>query len=426
MHSSQTESPLSRARRAFRSGILAALLSIAIGFGFKLWLAQWVARSDLALFHSAVDVISLSLLLLTGFRSSMVVSYSQTKNDRDIVNIFRVALVAMVLLTWGLVLPYLKHSLGMDVDYGYLVGIILGLSFKLYNSNQIAMYRIYDATNRMTWLDPLGQLVFFIIGYYGLELAALPALFVSVTASSMLLALHLFLSRQRRHRSPPLASPQFDPAMRAFVRKSFSASLEAGASILMIYLAVLLTVRYFSVEELADFQVVVRPVFSYMTLLFVFPIYRFVLPELAVCLKAAEHAEVQLFKRWIRSLAIKVSLCFAALLLFGGDWLISLLLPREYAGATIVLMHFSLFFIFIMLNAYQLAYIKASGRFAWSLAIRLAGIAALLLGFFIWRQFSDHVVSIILALGSAYLLMFILSTVAERKLLRELDLSGNN
>ena len=72
-----------------------------------------------------------------------------------------------------------------------------------------------------------------------------------------------------------------------------------------------------------------------------------------------------------------------------------------------------------MLNAYQLAYIKARGQFAWSLAIRCSGIVTLLLSFFVWRLYTEHVVSIILALGSAYLLMFLLSTLAERRLLSE-------
>lgn len=413
------KAPLLRAKKAFKAGIWATLLSIAVGFAFKVWLAQWVARADLALFHSAVDVISLSLLLLTGFRSSMVVSYSQTKNDRDIINIFRLALVMMVLLTWGAVLPYLKHSLGMDVDYIYLVGVILGLSLKVYFGNQVAMYRLYDATNRSTWLDPLGQAVVFLIcwGFFGM--APMPALFCGVAISSIALSAHLWLSRQRQVKAPPLAGVQLDDNMRAFVRKSFIASMEAGASILMIYLMVLLTVRFFSVEELADFQVVIRPVFTYMTLLFVFPIYRFVLPELAVCLREGSVAEVRELRRWVTALSLKVSAVFAVVALLFGETIVSTLFPVEYLNAAPVLMHLSLFFVFIMLNAYQLAYIKACGRFAWSLAIRLSGIAMLLFSFFLWRQYTEHVVSIILALGSAYLLMFTLSSIAERRLLTE-------
>ncbi len=103
MHAIQDEQPdsLGRLKQAFITGMWASLASIIIGFAFKVWLAQWVAKGDLALFNSVVDLISLSLILMTGFRSSMVVSYSQTKNDRDIINIFRYFLIGMVLLTWG-------------------------------------------------------------------------------------------------------------------------------------------------------------------------------------------------------------------------------------------------------------------------------------------------------------------------------------
>ena len=80
---------VTKVKKAFLSGIWATLISIAIGFTFKIWLAGWVAKSDLALFHTVVDIISLSMILMTGFRSSMVVTYSQTKNDIDIINIFR-------------------------------------------------------------------------------------------------------------------------------------------------------------------------------------------------------------------------------------------------------------------------------------------------------------------------------------------------
>ncbi|MEF1207999.1 hypothetical protein QTN99_20720, partial [Photobacterium damselae] len=67
---------LTKLQKAFITGIWATLASISVSFLFKVWLAQWVAKSDLALFNSVVDIISLSLILMTGFRSSMVVSFS--------------------------------------------------------------------------------------------------------------------------------------------------------------------------------------------------------------------------------------------------------------------------------------------------------------------------------------------------------------
>ncbi len=120
-----TESSFDRVKQVFISAIWATLASMSLGLAFKIWLAQWVAKSDLALYHTVVDIISMSLILLSGFRTSMVVSFSQTKNDRDITNIFRYTLIIMVLFTWGLVLPYIPHQLNIDVEYIQLVGIIL-------------------------------------------------------------------------------------------------------------------------------------------------------------------------------------------------------------------------------------------------------------------------------------------------------------
>ncbi len=151
--------------------------------------------------------------------------------------------------------------------------------------------------------------------------------------------------------------------MFGYVKKSFTATLEAGASILMIYIAVLLTIRYFSVDELGDFQVVVRPVFTYMTMLFVFPIYRFVLPELSVKIRNGEYQEIQLIRRWVFKLSFIVSAVFFTTMLLFGSNIVAGLFPPEYMGAVPVLFHFSIFFIFMMLNAYQLAYIKAKWLF---------------------------------------------------------------
>lgn len=189
--------PLQRVKQAIIAGFWASLASISIGFLFKLWLAQWVAKADLALYHTVIDIISLSLILMTGFRSSMVVTYSQTKQDVDITNIFRYSLIAMVLLTWGLVLPYIKHKLQLNVEYFQLVGIILSMGFKVYFTNQIAMYRLYAISNRVTWLEPLAQVMSFLLCFYGLQQTAIASLFYSMTLSSLIVALYMYLKRRR-------------------------------------------------------------------------------------------------------------------------------------------------------------------------------------------------------------------------------------
>ncbi|MCQ4110825.1 hypothetical protein [Aeromonas sp. JL9] len=413
---------LARLKQAFITGMWASLVSIVIGFAFKVWLAQWVAKGELALFNSVVDLISLSFILMTGFRSSMVVSYSQTKNDRDIINIFRYFLISIVLLTWGAVIPYIKHGLHIRVEYLQLVGVIFGLGLKVYFTNLVAMYRMYALSNRVTWLEPLANGLLFMACYFGLGMDALASLFYGLTFSSLAIAGYMYVSRRRAIATRPLAKVALGPEMVSYVKKSFTASLEAGASILMIYITVLLTIRHFSIDELGDFQVVVRPIFTYMTTLFVFPIYRFVLPELAVNLRNGDHSQIRLIRRWIFRLSTIVSLAFFGLMLLAGKPLVLLFFPADYVGAVPVLFHFSIFFIFMMLNGYQLAYIKAHGYFTQSLLIRLAGIVALVTAYYLVAEFTANVVAIIVALGLGYMVMFILSTLAERQILRSLPL----
>lgn len=415
---------LTRLKKAFVAGIWATLASISIGFLFKVWLAQWVAKDDLALFNSVIDIVSLSLIFMTGFRSSMVVTYSQTHNDHDIINIFRFSLIIVVLITWGLVLPYIKHELHINVGYFEMVGVIFGMGLKIYFTNLIAMYRLYDVSNKVTWIEPTSNVITFVCCYYVFHFTALASLFYSVMASSLIVAHFMYWKRRKQIATKPLTTVQLDPNMRNYVRKSFTASLEAGASILMIYAAVLLTITHFSLDELGDFQVVVRPIFTYMTMLFVFPIYRFVLPELSQSVRKGEHAQIRAIRRWIYRLAVIVSVSFFLVMLIGGKDIIGFIFPAQYKGAEIVLFHFSIFFIFMMLNAYQLAYIKAHGKFTLSLMIRLSGIVTLVISYYLLALFTANVVAIIVALGFGYVMMFILSTIAEQQILREYRRQG--
>ncbi|MGS0689453.1 hypothetical protein [Shewanella sp. 30m-9] len=414
-----TESSFVRVKQVFISAIWATLASMSLGLAFKIWLAQWVEKDDLALYHTVVDIISMSLILLSGFRTSMVVSFSQTKNDRDITNIFRYSLIFMVLFTWGLVLPYIKHQLNIDVEYIQLVGIILGMGFKVYFTNQIGMYRLYDIANKTIWIEPLVQILLFLLCYYLLAQSPIASLFFSLMLSNLAVAAYMFIQRRKQIATPPLAPVQLDPEMRNFVKKSMMSSLEVGASILMVYITVLLTIGYFTIDELGDFQVVVRPMIAYLTMLFVFPVYRYILPELAQCLRSGQHQQIQQIRRWFFKLSLSISVSLLSVLLLFSDEIVGFIFPETYIKAAPILLHFALFFGFMMLNAFQVAYIKAHGLFLQSLMIRLLGVSTLLIMFYLLRLFTDNVVAVILALGCGYLTMFIASSIMERKLLKQ-------
>ena len=84
-----------------------------------------------------------------------------------------------------------------------------------------------------------------------------------------------------------------------------------------------------------------------------------------------------------------------------------------------MVIHISFFFVFVILNAYQIAFIKASGDFLSALFIRLWGIASFVALFYmIYMFYSKNIISVIVALIGSYISMFLISLYKERKILR--------
>ncbi len=108
------------------------------------------------------------------------------------------------------------------------MGVIFGLGLKVYFTNLVAMYRMYGISNRVTWLEPLANGLLFMACYFALGLDALASLFYGLTFSSLGIAGYMYLHRRRVIATRPLAKVELGPEMRSYVKKSFTASLEAG------------------------------------------------------------------------------------------------------------------------------------------------------------------------------------------------------
>ena len=409
------------ARKAFMASLPITFAALVVSVGYKVWTAILIDKETLALFFTAMDIFSLSLLILIGFRSSMVVAYARTHDDLHILNIFRFILFGAVLLAWGAVIPYLKHILGINVDYWYLVAALLGMGLWTYLGNQLSMYRLYGAINRATFLEPALALVWFTVAWYGYEVRGLQALFVGTVTGSLTLSLYLFYVKFRHKvKEPPLVLEMPDSTMRTFLRNSVISTVEFGSGIVMIYLAVILLLNFHGRAELGDFQVVVKPVLMGLIALFVFPVFRFFLPELSRLISKKDRAGIIALKTWYVRFAAAAGMGLVLFFIFFGQWFVGALFPPEYGAAYLMLVHLVLFFPFVMLNALQLALIKAAGHFMQALVVRVAGIVIFAIAFFSLRFFSHSVVDVVLGLSLGYLGMFILSLTLERRVMRGL------
>lgn len=411
-------------KKAFYNGIAVTLVGIVLNFSFKILASHLLDKATLTLYFTAIDIFTVTLLILVGFRSSMVVAFSQLKNATMIVNIFRVFLILSVLVSWGFVIPFLKHKMGVDIHYWYLVATVLAISSTLYFSNIIAMYRLYSIMNIITILEPVLIFFWFCLAYYIFNLTGVQPLFIATIMSSFGVSFYIFNASRRDYPSVSLKQPLLDGDAMKFIKNSVISTIEFGSGIVLLYMVVFLMMHYFSVDELGDFQVVTKPIFSYMVMLFVFPIFRFVLPELSKLISEKKIEEILELKRWILKYAFVVSGIFIVVSLLFSSEMVEYLFPPEYANASLMIKHLSFFFIFLIINSYQVAFIKASGAFVSALFIRLFGIVSLLAVFYlIYNFYSQNVISVIVALVSSYVMMFLVSFVVERRVLRELKSS---
>lgn len=405
------------AKKAFLASMPLAVLALVLSMGYKIWIARLIDRADLALFFTTLDIFALSLVVLVGFRSSMVVAYARTQDDLRILNIFRGIMLAAVLMSWVLVVPYLKHELGVEIHYWYLVGTLLSMGLWVYLGNQLSMYRLYGAINKATFLEPLLVMAWFAFAWYLFEVRGLQALFSAVIMGSVTLsAWLLWMKIKHRVKEPPIKIFAPDEKMRTFLRHSMLSTMEFGSGIVMIYLAVILLLRYHTAAELGDFQVVVKPVLMGLISIFVFGVFRFFLPELSRLVQNGDQAGIAKLKRWYINFAAICGVSIALLFAFFGKALIGWLFPPEYIGAYLMLTHLAFFFPFVMLNAFQLALLKAHGKFFWALVVRVAGIGFFLIAFFTIRLFSQSVIDVVMGLSLGYLGMFLLSLLFQRGL----------
>jgi O-antigen/teichoic acid export membrane protein len=235
--------------------------------------------------------------------------------------------------------------------------------------------------------------------------------------SSFGVSMFVFMMSKRYYKAVSLKRPEFDEKAIKFLKNSVISTIEFGSGIVLLYMVVFLMLHYFSIDELGDFQVVTKPIFSYMLMLFVFPIFRFVLPELSKLISERNLEEIRSLKVWILRYAFIVSGAFLVLTLLFIEDMVAALFPGEYAGASLMMKHLAFFFIFLILNAYQIAFIKASGAFMSALLIRLLGIVVLISTFYvIYYFYSQSEISVIISLVFSYFVMFIVSYFVERKI----------
>lgn len=359
-------------KKAFLLSIFFTIASIVISLWFKSLGASLFGKEDLAVFYSVLDLVGLFMLLFIGFRASMSVSYNKGANAADMLNLFRIIIVAVTII--GLASSFfILRAAGFGISFWYLALIFAAFAVYTYFSNQLGMYRLYADTNAVTILEPLALIAWFSVVYYLLGIMGVDALYLAAPLGMLTTALYVLIRKMRSHPEPTFFVPSIDDRLKAFLKNSAFGGAEFVFGILILYLAVLFVGKMISLEALGEFQVVVKSFFMYFISIFVFPIVKFILPELSYLVEKGEFGRISRLNRFAFFYAAVASVGAFGFSAVFGHAIISWLFGDSYLPSYIPLVILSAALFFVALNTYQVAVLKSLDRFFLSMSVRACG-----------------------------------------------------
>lgn len=403
-------------KRDFWHSFPVTIASIAILFVFRVYLAGLYGKEALGYFYTALDVVSLAMMAFIGFRASMTVEYAKHGDAVGILNVLRLFVIGVVLLCCILLVPWMRLHLGVSLSEFYLYALFGSYAAYTYFTNQLSMYRLYRTMNVVTLLEPAALCIWFFIAYYLLGLHGDHALAVSSIMSLVTTALYVAAKVAKTHPEPPLRRVCLSKEECGFVKNSMMASAEFVFGMLSMYLAVYVLTRYHTPSQLGDFQVVVKTVLMYCIMLFVFPIFKFFLPEIASYVRSNDREKLDALEIWVQKYALGVALGIFAVHLLIGQWAVDRLFGAAYGDSYGALLWLLPMLYLIVLNVYQISVIKAFGRFGLSMSVRAAGGAAFVLFYPLIRLVDDSLTSVVWAMDASYVTMSLLSFFIARSL----------
>lgn len=388
-------------KKNFLISIPISLFAVIVNFIYKAWAAQIISKEILGTFFTIVDAVSFVMMIFIGFRSSMITSYAKHHDDEMIVTLFASILLfitAILVITPWMISPTLINPFVIDM-------IIMSFSLYIYLSNQLSIYKLYPLMNHLTFWEPVALLVIFggAYSFFGFTNENLLAL--SLILSTLLMAAVAGMGKVHAVGITRWKKVRFDESSKEFLSHSLSSSVEFLAGMALIYIAVVVVVMEGDIHTIADFQVVAKSFLMYGIMMFVFPLFKFVLPEFASLYHEKRYDELSQLLGWLKNYTLILGISIPLLWYFGGQSLLTFAFPSTYASAFMMVMILSLFFGPIVYNGVMVAFLRGCGDFRATLVIRISGIAYFLTTYTVLTLFSNKSIILMISIGTSYLLM---------------------
>lgn len=386
-------------KKSFLLSFPISLVAIALSLILRSLLANSFDKIELGLYYATLDAIYFATLPFLGFRATMTVYFAKNISYENCVLRQRYAMIFMFVPLFFASI-YLSNMLGVNVDIWILLLLFIATLSSIYFNNQLGMIRAYKAINIISFIEPLIPLLLFMLFVPTTQISLL-----SLTSVSTILiaAIALFFIIKAGYFEPKFKKIDLGDA-KHFYTDSLFASLEFGFGMAILFAATFIASK--NSDMLGDFQVVIKPLLMFALILFVFPILRFLAPEIAKVLGAKDFAAYNELKKF----TIRYTLCAFVILFFILIFrleIVTAIFSPKYQNAADSLIFIAFATVFAILNTFSLASLKALDGFLFSFLIRVFGFCFFICGYFFIKD--NFILSLWLA--CTHFSMFLISGI---------------
>lgn len=394
-----------RSSLTFDQAVLLSFIFLGLNSLIKIILNIYLSHNyekfDLIRLFSFIDILSIFFLFLSGYKDNIVVYISKYGN-KFILYIFKSYFLYSIFLLF-LLLPtfyYFNNKLSfITIQYNYFE-ILFGCIFSCISIYLINFFLAKKDFKINTYYELLKTIIFFLIVV--LSFNQIKSLVLLYILSITLVALFLIAYSFYRVNITRLILIKKEYNLRTnFNMNVFYSTFEYIFSLAPIYLTSFLITKLF-ISFSADFLVVSRPLFFGFMSVFIYPIYRFILPELVNKKNTITYKKIFYY-------FVSIALFLPFLLYFFTEEFLLLLFDSSYQQSIILLKILLISIPFHFFISIFFGYLKANKKFFLTMIIKFFSF---LIFVFMLLVFKNSTVLIILYKYVFYTIFVFIFTLA--------------
>jgi O-antigen/teichoic acid export membrane protein len=382
---------------------------MGLNFLFKIYLSYHISKEAIGLFWTCLDLISIGVMLFSGFKDSLVLAYDKANFHK----IFYLYLLSFSLLSLcialfeGVYFKFLHFQYPLYLLILLLFANLLAVFFSYLNT----AYKNYRVMLFENLIATMSLLITFVL--FHLFVSTIEALFYAFLFSYIAKVFYIIRFSKMQYK---IEKSTFLEGKDFFKNTFYSGVMYFFSGFFISMSGVIIMDLFQDTSILAEYQVVVKSIFFSLVAVFVYPLNTFAFPQISKFIAEGRVSEV---KRVEKTLSFYLLLFFIILLLgtFFTKYIIGFVFPIEYKKSYIMLNILLPFLPFIAYTTFAMNIIKGFDRFDFALYIRVAGSVFFFISIYLFYLLDFSAVCVVYSLDISFITMFLMALYFRRKVL---------